>query len=177
MISAPDMPSISAWWIFVSAATLPIRQPVDHVQLPQRPRAVERAREDARHLLGELLVVAGRGQRQFAHVEIQVEVLVVHPVRVVEPQRDLDEPPAERREQRQPLLEQALHVAAVELPARRGRRVEDRDSADVPRLARRLERQELRVETGELSHLRSARRRYRRSLRPLFAIPFDASAT
>ena len=86
-ISAPDMPSTAEWWIFVSSPTLPSVEAVDQVQLPQRPRAVERAREDPRHLLGDLLVGRRRRDRQLAHVVLEVEVRIVDPVRVVEPER------------------------------------------------------------------------------------------
>jgi hypothetical protein len=125
---------------------------VDQVQLPQRPRPIERAREDPRHLLGKLLVVPRRDQRELADVEVQVEVLVVEPVGVVQPERDLHEPPAHRREQRQPLCQERLDVGAGDRAARAGRRVEDRQPAHVPGLARRLEREELRVQARELTH-------------------------
>jgi hypothetical protein len=131
---------------------------VDQVELPQRAGAVERARDDPRGLLGELLVVAGGGECELADVEVEVEVLVVNPVRVVEPERDLDEAPAERRQQRQPLGDQRLDVRAGEGAVRPGRRVEEREAPDVARLPRGLEREELRVETGELPQVDPLRR-------------------
>jgi hypothetical protein len=97
-----------------------LRQSMDHVQLPQRPGAVQRTGEDARDLLGELLVAARRGKRELADVKVQVEVPVVHPVRVVESERDLGELPPERRQERQAFLQQPLHGARVEGPAWRG---------------------------------------------------------
>ena len=45
MISLPEMPSTTEWWILVSSATRPSGEPVDDVELPQRPAAVERAAE------------------------------------------------------------------------------------------------------------------------------------
>ena len=127
-------------------------EPVDQVHLPERARAVERPRDDARHLLGELLVVARRRERQLAHVEVEVEVGVVDPVRVVEPERHLGEPPAQRRQQRQALGDQVVHRLERQLAVRARGGVEDGQPADVPALARGLERQELGVDARELSH-------------------------
>ena len=76
---------------------------LDHVQLPQRPRAVERPRHDPRHLVGELLVGARRRERHLAHVVAEVDLGLLDPVRVVEPERHLGEPPAQRRELRRAL--------------------------------------------------------------------------
>jgi hypothetical protein len=125
---------------------------VDEVQLPQRPRAVERARDDPRHLLGELFVTARGGQGELAHVEVEVEVDVVDPVGIVEPERHLGRTPAQGRQQRQPLGQKQLDVLDRQLAPRRGRRVEDGQAGHMAVLARVLQRQELRVEAGELSH-------------------------
>src|SRR4051794_22210482 len=127
-------------------------EPVDHVELPQRPRPVERAREDARHLLAQLRVGARRGQCELAHVEVEVEVRVVDPVRIVEPERDLDELPLERRQERQPLAQERLQVAARDRAARPRAGVDDPQSANVARLTVCLQREELRVEARELPH-------------------------
>ena len=71
---------------------------MDHVQLPQRPRAVERSSGEPGDLLGELVIVARGGQRQLTHMEIEVELGRLDPVGVVERERDLGEAPAERGE-------------------------------------------------------------------------------
>jgi hypothetical protein len=42
-------------------------------------------------------VVAGVRQRQLANVEVQVEIGILDPVGVIEPERDLDDAPAKRR--------------------------------------------------------------------------------
>ena len=131
MISAPESPSIAAWWIFGEHRHRSVLEPVDQVQLPQRPGAVERAGEDPRDLLGELLVGPGRRQGELADVEVEVEVAVVDPVGVVEPERHLGEAPAHRRQQRQPLGDHLLHVGELELAARR--RASDRGSRPRPR--------------------------------------------
>ena len=132
MISLPEMPSTTEWWILVSSATRPPGEPVDDVELPQRAAAVERAAEHPRDGLGELPVVAGRRDRGLADVEVEVEVRVVDPVRQVEPERDLHEPPAQRRQQVQPILEQLPDLVLAELAARRGRRVVDPRNATCP---------------------------------------------
>src|SRR5206468_2427754 len=100
----------------------------------------------------QLSVVARPWQRELPHVEVEVEVGVVDPVRVVEAERHLGEPPAERGQQRQALLHEPLYVAGVELAARSARGIENRHARHVAGLARALERQELRVHAGQLPH-------------------------
>ena len=101
---------------------MPVGQAVDEVQLPQRPRAIQRPRGDSRDLLADLGVRRGLGQRELAHVVLEVEVRIVDPVGVVEVERDAAQAPAERRQQRQALGHQRLHVLQLE-PARRAGRV------------------------------------------------------
>jgi hypothetical protein len=55
-----------------------------------------------------LASVGGGGEPDLADVVLEVEVGIVDPVRIVEPQRDLLQAPAERREQWQPLHQQEL---------------------------------------------------------------------
>ena len=43
-----------AWWTLATMAIRPVRQALDHVELPQRPGPVERARGEVGHQLGEL---------------------------------------------------------------------------------------------------------------------------
>jgi methylglutaconyl-CoA hydratase len=59
-------------------------QPLDEVELPERPRHVERARVDPRGLDAELPPVAGLRQRDVPDVVLEIESLVLDPVRVVE---------------------------------------------------------------------------------------------
>ena len=56
-----------------------VRQPVHHVELPQRPGAVQAPRELARHEGRQLGVAPGRRQGGVAHVPRRVEARVVHP--------------------------------------------------------------------------------------------------
>ena len=124
----------------------------DHVQLPQRARTVELPGEDARHLRGKLRVAPGRGERHLADVELDVEALVVDPVGVIEPERDLREAPAERRQQMQALGDRRAHPLGVEHAARCAPRIVDREAAHMAVVASVLDCQELRVEARQLSH-------------------------
>jgi hypothetical protein len=133
-------------------------QALDDVRQPQWPRAVERSRDDAPDHGGELVVAPGRRDRRVADVEVQIEVRVLDPVRMVEPERHLDEAPAQRLEQMQ---------APLDLPAPRrvgvvaggvGAGV-DRQPADVSELGARLEVQERRIQSRQLLHLVPFRRR------------------
>ncbi len=152
-ISAPDSPSSAAWWTLRQQPDLgPVLDPVDEVHLPQRPAAVEPALEDPRPLLGELAQVAGRGQRDLADVVVEVDVRLLDPERVVEAERDLDEAPAERREQVQALAQHRAQAADGDDAAGRGRGVVHGQAADVAVGPVVLERQELGVEARELSH-------------------------
>jgi hypothetical protein len=85
-------------------------------------------------------------------MEVQVEVRVLDPVRVVDPERHLHEPPAERRQQVQALRDEAADVVDLERPAGHGRRVVDGQPSDMPVRPGRFHRQELRVEAGQLPH-------------------------
>jgi hypothetical protein len=51
-------------------------------------------------------------------VEVEVEVGIVDPVRQVEPERDVDEPPPQGREQGRALRDQPAEVADLEPAAR-----------------------------------------------------------
>jgi hypothetical protein len=128
------------------------RQSVDQVQLPEGSRSIEGPCVDPRHLLGQLGVGSRRGQRDLAHVKLEVEVRIVDPVAVVEVERHLGQPPPERRHEREALGDQVLEPRQRQ-PAVLGRgRVVDRERAHVTVVARVLEREELLVERGELAH-------------------------
>ena len=68
------------------------------------------------------------------------------------PERHLDEPPAQRREQVQPLLQQLLDLAAPELSAGRRRRVIDAQKRHVAVDPGGLHVEELGVEAAQLPH-------------------------
>ena len=84
-----------------------------------------------------VLVVAGRRHRRLADVEVEVEVGVLDPVRVVEAERHLGELPAERRQHVDALADQPADVLAAQRAAGRGRRVVDRQAATRARTSAR----------------------------------------
>jgi hypothetical protein len=80
----------------------PAPQPEDQVDLPERSAALQRPGVQAGGLLGELPVAAGGGQGKLPDVELDVEVRVLDPVRLVQAQRHVDQAAAEERDQWQP---------------------------------------------------------------------------
>ena len=125
-------------------------QALDDVDLPQRPAAVHRPPDDPRDLLGELVRPPGRGEAEVADVEVEVEVGVEHPVRVVEVEGHLDDAPAHRLEladERAPAL--VDRVERVEVGARP---LVDGEPADVAERRGRLHVEEAAVEPRELLH-------------------------
>ena len=111
--STPDAPSMVAWWTFVRMREVVALEALDDVDLPQRAAAVERTADDAGDLVGELLGVARRREREVPDVEVEVEVRVGDPVGAVEAERYLHHAPAE-----------GLDQVAAGSPA--GRRTRDR---------------------------------------------------
>jgi hypothetical protein len=87
-----------------------VAETMNQIQLPKRVRAVERTLEDPRDLLRELRVRGRRRQRQLPHVVLEIELGVVDPVRIVQPERHLLQTPTKRRQQRQPLGDHAPHI-------------------------------------------------------------------
>ena len=71
---------------------------VDHRQLPRRTGEIERTRVQPGDLGAELAPVAGARQREVAHVELEIEVDVVDPVRPVEVERSPRQLAAQRRD-------------------------------------------------------------------------------
>ena len=72
-------------------------QTLDDPDLPERLGAVELVAGDVPDEVGELAQTARTGHRGPAHVVVDVEAGVLHPHRVAETQRDLDQPAAEDR--------------------------------------------------------------------------------
>ena len=54
--------------------------------------------DDARHLLGELVGGTGRGETDVPDVIVEIEVVVLDPVRPIEFERDVDDLAAQRFE-------------------------------------------------------------------------------
>ena len=78
-----------------------LAQPLDDVDLPQRMGPIQGPADQAGDQLDQLVVRARRGERRLAQVELQVEVRVLDPERMVELQGHLDQPPAQRFQVRQ----------------------------------------------------------------------------
>src|SRR5271156_3259703 len=91
-------------------------QAVDEVGLPERAAAVQRPRVQAGCLDRQLPIIPWGGQREFADMKLDVEIGVLDPVRLGQPQRHHHPAAAERREQKragldelgQPLKRQGL---------------------------------------------------------------------
>ena len=130
---------------------------MDQVDLPQRAAAVEMAGMQPGRLLGQLLVVAGRGKGQLADVILDVEVRVLDPVRLVEAERDVDRAGGETAgsgSSRDSIS--SVRLASVSGLGAAGR-IEDADAADVAVHRWRLHRQKCGVQTGQLLHHTSIR--------------------
>jgi acetyl esterase/lipase len=132
-------------------ADVAVRQALDDVELPQRAAPVERRAGDLGGQLGELLVSPRARGPDAADVVVEVEVRVLHPDRVVEPEGHLHDPTPERRHQVQAGLDEVLDLGELIAPGHR-RRVEDGRHGHVHVHARRLEVQEGGVEAGESFH-------------------------
>jgi hypothetical protein len=129
------------------AALEPLGQP----HLPQGAAAVELA---ARHVGGEvaqLADAAGGGERGPPHVQVDVEVGVVEPDRVVEVERHWREPPAELGDEVHPLPQEVLHLLERVAARHRGG-VEDHERRHVHVVGRRLPVEEGRVEAAQSLH-------------------------
>ena len=163
VISIPDMPSMAAWWILVTTAKQPagtpcdVVQPFDDVELPQRPVEIERTRDQASHLDAQLSPVARLRQRDVTNVELEVEVGILDPVRVVQVERHPHQPLAEDAGLVQPLVDVVEDPLERDPAARRGRRVVDREAG--PRHVRpgRLGVEERSVHSAQLLHEPSPR--------------------
>ena len=111
MISLPLMPSTTEWWILVSSATRALGQPVDDVELPQRPRrGPAGARTGAETVSASWRSSPGGGIAVSRTWNSRSKSGSSTQYGQVQPQRHLDEPPAQRRQQVQALLEQLLDL-------------------------------------------------------------------
>ena len=125
---------------------------VDDVHLPDGTVHVHGPRVQPRGEDAELPPVARFRQCYVAHVEFEVEVLVVNPVRVVDVEGNLDEPLAEDSRRADPVvnvLEDALEVRAA---ARDRRRIVEVDRRQVLVTSRLVGIQEERIGTAKLTH-------------------------
>ena len=127
-----------------------VGEPLDEVDLPQRPLPVQRPRDDPGDQLAQLVGAARPGQRGAAYVVADVEVVVVDPDRVGEVAGDRLHPLPVARHERDPVEDQRHEPVVVE-PGVTG--VEDLDGGVVPRRGRGLELEEREVARAEpLAH-------------------------
>ncbi len=128
-----------------------VAEALDDIDLPEGVAAIHVAPDDARDLLGQLVGGAGRGEADLADVVIEVEVGVVHPVRVIEPEGHVDDAATQWREVADHRPDALTH--RVVRPEIGRRALVDRQPVDVPVGRRCLHVEERRVETGELLHM------------------------
>ena len=131
---------------------LHVVQPLDDVGLPQRPRTVESARVQAGDLDAELAPVAGLGQRDVSHVELDVGVVGIDPERVVQIERHHGEAAREHRGAVDALAEGAQHILEAHQAVGCRGRIVDEHRPDVHRGVVHLAVEEHRVLTAELLH-------------------------
>ena len=128
-----------------------VLEPLDHVHLPQRTAPVERPRHHLRTEARKLVEVAGCRQGDASHVVLELDVGILDPERMVELERDLRQPPAERRQQVEPALDQREDLLEG-VATGHGGRVEHARAADVHVVVGRLHVEERRVEARESLH-------------------------
>ena len=116
---------------------------VDLVHLPEGAAAVERLGEEAAHQLGELPVVAGGTEHVSHHVVADVEARIGLPGGMRQAERHPDHPVRVTRDQVEPRGEVGELALEVE------RALHPIDARDVQQLARSLEVEKRRVESGQ----------------------------
>ena len=104
-------------------------EPVDQVQLPQGPGAVQRSGVQPGHQLGDGFLPTGRWHRDLPHVEVEVKGGVRHPVGPVQPERHRCQAPAQPGHQLQAFRHELLHRGKGQRSLWPG--LEYRDPADI----------------------------------------------
>jgi hypothetical protein len=137
---------------------LPVLQSVDHVELPQRPAAIEEIRMQAADQLLELRDRAGRREREAPDVVVEVDVVVVDEQRMVDVERHRHELFREQRSEVHALRDVRL-VVFVEAARVAGRELDEREAGDVHRGLGRLHVQKARVDATQLFHSATPQRR------------------
>ena len=123
-----------------------VLQTLDQVHLPERPRPVQPAGQDPADELPQLFRRTRPRQRRAAHVEGEVEVLVVHPDRAGQPGRHAADPLPVARHEGDPVPDQPDQPLVVEGLAAG---VEDVDGADVARRVRGVQGQQRHLQGGQ----------------------------
>ena len=129
-----------------------VLEALDDPDLPQRLAALELHARDVAHDVGQLAQRAGRRHADPFDVAVDVEVRVVDPHRVVQPQRHIDDPLAERSHQMHAIGDVSPHgLERVATGHRRG--VEDGGQRHMRVHRRRLDVQEEGIEPRETLHV------------------------
>ena len=127
-----------------------VTEALDDVDLPQRVPPIHRPADDAGDLLRQLVGRPGGSEPDLTDVIVEIEVGVVDPVRVVQPERHVDNPAAERldvADQRaEPLVDGPVGVEFGVRP------LVDAQPVDVPIGRRCLHVEECGVEAAQLFH-------------------------
>src|SRR5690606_16414047 len=110
-----------------------------------------------RDLDAELAPVAGLRQRNVPDMELDVEIRILDPVRMVEVHRHMDDALPERPREMQPRLVILENAFESEMAALDGRLVVDRQPADMHWCVRRLEIEKRRIHRTKLVHVPSSR--------------------
>ena len=118
----------------------------DDVHFPKRAVHIQRPRVVARHVNAELAPVTRLRQPAVPDVVLEVEMLVIDPVREIQFHRHVHQPPFEQRAHVQPALDVREDVLEpYDLPARHGRLVVDRNRREMGQVVRGLQVKELGV--------------------------------
>ena len=125
-------------------------QPVEHVHPPQRAPAVEGHAGDVGDGLFELPPVARWRQDHAPHVVVEVEVRILDPDRVMEPERDFHDSSPERRQQRQARPDRVAELSQGQRVA--GGPIEEGDLQRVHVERRRLHVEKPSVEPTQTLH-------------------------
>ena len=152
-ISAPAMPSMTEWWIFGDQPDLAAGHALHDVHLPRRLLRRERTTHHLGHLGPELGIAARRRQRDAVQMVGQVEIGVVDPARVVQPERDRHEAAPERLERRDPRLQHRGDALEAVAAGDRGG-IEDAGVGDLHRCVRGVRVDEHRIDAGHPLHRR-----------------------
>ena len=112
----------------------------------------------ARGLNTQLLPVAGLRQANVPHMKFEVEILIFDPVRMIEPEWNIDEFLPERPRPVQPFVDMPQDRFEALRATVQSTLVIDLEAADVHRCPRRFEIQKRRVHCAELLHGRIPRK-------------------
>ena len=130
-----------------------IIEPLDNPKLPQWFGQIKRAGVKAGDLNAELPPVTGLGQRDVTDMILKIEIAILNPVRMIKIKRHPHQFLAETARAAQSPLDKAQYVFESDSPARRRRRIINRDRPNVHRRCGCFEIHETRILSAELKHI------------------------